>query len=278
MSTLSQEDYQFVSGFLYEEAGIALGGDKAYLVENRLGELCRSVGLHSISALVQELKSIPTTQNRQKMLEAMTTNETSFFRDLNSFDSMRTSLLPELEDLRKSRRALRVWSAACSTGQETYSLAMLIDSHLGQHRKSWQIDILGTDIAEKVLHRAKTGEYSQLEVNRGLPAQLLMRHFKRKGRGWHVSDNIRSMVRFEQVNLMSVPASLGQFDLILCRNVLIYFDVQTRQKVLANLHRQIKPDGYLIVGASEVLHGLTDLFERTQRDGAICYRPAYRPG
>lgn len=276
MSTLSQEDYLFVSGLLYQEAGISLGGDKAYLVENRLGELCRSVGLKSISALVQELKSLPTTQNRQKLLEAMTTNETSFFRDLTIFDALRTSLLPELEDLRKSRRALRIWSAACSTGQETYSLAMLMDSHFGRQRKEWGVDILGTDIAEKVLHRARTGEYSQLEVNRGLPAQLLLRHFKRKGSGWHVSDNIRSMVRFEQVNLMSVPDRLDQFDLILCRNVLIYFDTQTKQKVLTNLHRRMKPDGYLIVGASEVLHGVTDLFDRIQRGGAICYRPAHR--
>jgi len=273
MSTMSHEDYQFVKGFLYQEAGIALGVDKAYLVESRLGELCRSVGLHSITALVQELRSIPTTENRQKMLEAMTTNETSFFRDPNTFDALRTSLLPELESLRRDRRTLRIWSAGCSTGQEAYSLAMLLDSHFGQRMKDWEIDLLGTDIADKVLQRARAGQYSQLEVNRGLPAQMLMRHFKKKSSSWHLSDTIRSRVRFQQMNLMSLSVGLGQFDLILCRNVLIYFDTRTRQKVLASLHRRLRPDGYLILGAAEVIHGLTDLFERTQREGAICHRP-----
>lgn len=273
MNSISREDYQYVTGFLYREAGISLGGDKVYLVENRLSELCRSLGCNTISALVQKLKFQPCAEIKRKMVEAMTTNETSFFRDITPFDSMRSSVVPEMLELRKSIRQFRIWSAACSTGQEPYSLAMLLESHFGKTLKDWRIEILGTDIAEKVLARARQGEFSQLEINRGVPPNHLHTCFVKHGNHFRISDPIRKLVSFQKVNLLEVPPQLGAFDIIFCRNVLIYFDLETKRKVLANLHRHLRADGYLVVGASEVLFGVTDLFERAQRGSAIFYRP-----
>ncbi|MBS2038769.1 protein-glutamate O-methyltransferase CheR [bacterium] len=269
---ISQEDFRFVSGYLYRESGINLTEEKAYLVENRLGELCRSIGLSSISALVQELKVRPGSEVKQQMVEAMTTNETSFFRDVTPFESLRMNIFPELLELRKNVRRLRIWSAAASTGQEAYTTAMLLDMNFARLIKDWNVEILGTDLAEKVLERSRTGEYSQLEVNRGLPAQYLVAYFKKKASRWQINEQIRKLVRFQQMNLLEVPSSLPPFDLIFCRNVLIYFDDQTKRKVLNTLHSKLQPDGYLILGASEVLANAADLFERVQRGGSVAYR------
>lgn len=269
---ISQEDFRFVSGYLYRESGISLTDEKAYLVENRLGELCRSIGLNSISALIQELRNKPGGQVKQQMVEAMTTNETSFFRDVTPFEALRMNIFPELLELRKASRKLRIWSAAASTGQEAYTTAMLLDMNFSRLIKDWNIEILGTDLAEKVLERSRTGEYSQLEVNRGLPAQYLVAYFKKKASRWQINDQIRKLVRFEQMNLLDVPVSLAPFDVIFCRNVLIYFDDQTKRKVLSVLHSKLRPDGYLILGASEVLNNAGDLFERLHRGGTVVYR------
>ncbi|MFN8610746.1 MAG: protein-glutamate O-methyltransferase CheR [Vulcanimicrobiota bacterium] len=269
---ISQEDFRFVSGYLYRESGIALTDEKAYLVENRLGELCRSIGLSSISALVQELRARPGGEVKQQMVEAMTTNETSFFRDVTPFEALRMAILPELLELRKNTRSLRIWSAAASTGQEAYTTAMLLDMNFSRVIKDWKIEILGTDLAEKVLERSRSGEYSQLEVNRGLPAQYLVAYFKKKASRWQINEQIRKLVRFQQMNLLEVPASLPPFDIIFCRNVLIYFDDATKRKVLSALHSKLQTDGYLILGASEVLNNAADLFERVHRGGTVVYR------
>jgi len=270
---ISQEDFRFVSGYLHRESGIALTEEKTYLVENRLGELCRAIGLSSISALVQELRVRPAGQVKQQMVEAMTTNETSFFRDVSPFEALRMAILPELLEARKQSRQLRIWSAAASTGQEAYSTAMLLDMNFSRQIKDWNIQILGTDLAEKVLERSRTGDYSQLEVNRGLPAQYLVAYFKKKSSRWQITEQIRKLVQFEQMNLLDVPARLGHFDVIFCRNVLIYFDDQTKRKVLSNLRTRLRPDGYLILGASEVLAQVGDLFERVHKGGSVVYKP-----
>lgn len=270
---ISQEDFRFVSGYLHRESGIALTEEKAYLVENRLGELCRTIGMSSISALVQELRNRPAGQVKQQMLEAMTTNETSFFRDVSPFEALRMSLLPELLEARKQTRQLRIWSAAASTGQEAYTTAMLLDMNFSRLIKDWSIEILGTDLAEKVLERSRSGEYSQLEVNRGLPAQYLVAYFNKKGSRWQINEQIRKLVRFEQMNLLDVPQRVGQFDIIFCRNLLIYFDDQTKRRVLSVLRTKLRPDGYLILGASEVLTNGADLFERVHKGGAVVYKP-----
>jgi chemotaxis protein methyltransferase CheR len=270
---ISQEDFRFVSGYLHKESGIALTEEKAYLVENRLGELCRTIGLNSISALVQELRTRPAGQVKQQMVEAMTTNETSFFRDVSPFEALRMAIVPELLEARKQTRELRIWSAAASTGQEAYSTAMMLDMSFARVIKDWKIEILGTDLAEKVLERSRTGEYSQLEVNRGLPAQYLVAYFKKKASRWQITEQIRKLVRFEQMNLLNVPQRVGLFDVIFCRNVLIYFDDQTKRKVLSVLRTRLRPDGYLILGASEVLAHGGDLFERIHKGGAVVYKP-----
>lgn len=271
---ISQEDFRFVSGYLHRESGIALTEEKAYLVENRLGELCRNIGLSGISALVQELRQRPSGQVKQQMVEAMTTNETSFFRDVSPFEALKMSILPELLEARKQTRQLRIWSAAASTGQEAYSTAMMLDMNFARVIKDWNIEVLGTDLAEKVLERCRTGEYSQLEVNRGLPAQYLVAYFKKKASRWQISEQIRKVVRFEQMNLLEVPQRVGHFDIIFCRNVLIYFDDPTKRKVLSALRSKLKPDGYLILGASEVLTNGADLFERVHKGGSVVYKPA----
>lgn len=274
MNALSQQDFQWVSKFLYREAGIALTEDKAYLVENRLGELSRLLGLSGISQLLQKQRDTPCPSRSRQIVEAMTTNETSFFRDISPFESLRALILPELIEECKHQRRLRIWSAASSTGQEAYSLAMLLDQHFSSALRGWDVQIIGTDLAEKVLVKARAGEYSQLEVNRGLPAALLMRYFKKKGSSWHICDSIKAMVKFEKANLLTVsPAQLGTFDIILCRNVLIYFDLATKSKVLSSLHSCLMPQGYLFLGAAEVLFGITEVFERSTRGSGICYRP-----
>lgn len=270
---ISQEDFRFVSGYLHRESGISLSEEKTYLVENRLGELCRSIGMTSISALVQELKARPAGEVKQQMVEAMTTNETSFFRDVSPFDALRMAIIPELIEARKHTRQLRIWSAAASTGQEAYSTAMLLDMSFSRMLKDWNLEILGTDLAEKVLERSRTGEYSQLEVNRGLPAQYLVAYFKKKASRWQINEQIRKIVRFEQMNLLNVPDRVGLFDIVFCRNVLIYFDDQTKRRVLSQLRKRLRPDGYLILGASEVLTNGSDLFERVHKGGSVVYKP-----
>jgi chemotaxis protein methyltransferase CheR len=270
---ISREDFQFVSGYLHKEAGIALSDEKAYLVENRLGELCRSLGMDSIASLVRELRAFPQGKVRQPMVEAMTTNETSFFRDITPFEAMRSTLVPELLEARKACKRLRIWSAASSTGQESYSISMLLDFSFRRMLQDWIVEIVGSDLAEKVLERCREGEYSQLEVNRGLPAQYLMTYFKKKASRWQLIEPIKKPVSFERVNLLDIPARLGNFDVIFCRNVLIYFDQETKRRVLQGLRRQLRPDGYLIVGASEVLSGVTDIYQRCHKGGAVVYKP-----
>jgi len=273
MTKLSADDYNFVTNYLYKEAGISLGLDKEYLVENRLNELCRSVGLNSISALVTELKKGTPNSHRQRMVEAMTTNETSFFRDSSPYEALKNHVIPELIELRKNARQLRIWSAACSTGQEPYTLAMLIHQNFGRQLVNWRIEIVGTDLAEKVLEKARSGVYTQLEINRGVPPNYLSSCFSKHGQNWQVLDELRAMTRFQRINLLEVPANLQTFDLVLCRNVLIYFDQPTKLRVLKNLHRHIKKDGYLMVGASEVLHGIGEQFKRVQKGATCCHQP-----
>ena len=273
MDTLSRQDFQWVCGFLYREAGIALTDDNAYLVENRLGELSRVLGMSGVPQLLQKIRdtSCPTTS--RQLIEAMTTNETSFFRDIAPFEVMRSTVIPDLLERCKARRYLRIWSAASSTGQEAYSLAMMLDQHFGEALRDWRVEIVGTDLAEKVLERARSGDYSQLEVNRGLPAPLLMRYFKKKGSRWIICDSIKKMVRFEKINLLHISPSMGMFDIILCRNVMIYFDQDTKKKVLSGLHNCLHPHGYLFLGAAEVLFNITDTFERGSKNSNSFYRP-----
>jgi chemotaxis protein methyltransferase CheR len=201
----------------------------------------------------------------------MTTNETSFFRDVHPFEALRRTLLPELIDRRRAARRLTIWSAACSTGQEPYSVAMLLREHFPETAQ-WSVRIFATDLAQEVLERARAGVFTQLEVNRGLPAPLLVRYFRQDGTDWQITPEIRDMVQFEEMNLIEPWPALPDFDVVLLRNVLIYFDGESKQRVLRNLRQVLRPDGVLLMGGAETTLNLDDAYERLPIDRAGCFR------
>lgn len=269
---MSPADYDFLCKLLLESSGLSLGDNKAYLIEARLTPVAQSFALNGIDELVRSLKSGKEPRLREAIIEAMTTNETSFFRDRTPFDELKASILPELIEARRTTRSLRVWSAAASTGQEAYSVALtLIDSF--PELDSWSIEIVGTDIAPAMLERGRKGIYSSFEVQRGLPVQMLVKHFKQVDTQWQISENIRRRVRWEKLNLLDDFRRLGMFDIIFCRNVLIYFTPDTKGNVLNRLSRQLKSDGYLVLGAAETALGLTSALHRVPQFKAAIYRP-----
>ncbi len=252
-------EYEFLRKLLKELSGLILAADKQYLIESRLMPVARRAGCASISELVYKLKSGDAESLRIQVTEAMTINESYFFRDKSPFDRFRDTVLPVLGVARAKSRHLRIWCAAASTGQEPYSLAMIIRS-MQEKFSGWRIEIIATDISRQVLEKAKTGVYSQFEVQRGLPIQMLMQHFEQVGDQWRVSEEIRRMVQFQQLNLLTNFSSLGTFDVVFCRNVLIYFDQPTKMGVLDRIARLLAPDGFLLMGAAETVVGLTDNF------------------
>lgn len=270
MSTLTAEDSRFITQLVHSRSGISLDVDKGYLLECRLGEVCRTRGLESMAELATRLRSGCSTMT-EAVVEAMTTNETSFFRDGTPFEGLRQQIIPELLRSRAQSRKLRFWSAACSTGQEPYSLAMTL-AEFNYATPGWDINILATDLAEKVLQRAREAQYTQLEVNRGLSAPQLMRHFKKKGSFWCLDDRLRRIVEFRRLNLLSAPLGLGPFDMIWCRNVLIYFDEPTKKEVLTRLVANLAPEGFLFLGSSEVLLDPGKGLERVRLGTSGCYR------
>ena len=227
VSEIHSENYRFLQEHVYSQAGIVLEEDKHYLFESRLTPIVRQLGLGSINDLCALLQATRETEVGRQVVEAMTTNETYFFRDPAHYEAIRTVLLPRLKEDRRDTKKLRFWSAAASTGQEAYSLAMLL---LEEGLSDWNIQILGTDFSSQVLERARSGKYQQIEVNRGLPAALLVKHFRRSGVDWQLSEPVRRMVRFETIDLRKSMRALGPFDLVFCRNVMIYFDAETKKK------------------------------------------------
>jgi chemotaxis protein methyltransferase CheR len=252
-------DYEYLRKLLKDHSGLDLSTDKQYLIESRLLPLARKAGLPGISDLVQKMKGGSNALITQ-VVEAMTTNETFFFRDKVPFDHFRDTIMPEMLKLRAARKSLRIWCAAGSTGQEPYSLAMCL-KEMGAALSGWRVEILATDLSQEVLEKSRTGIYSQFEVQRGLPIQLLIKHFKQVGELWQLAPAIRAMVKCQQVNLLSDFSRLGRFDLIFCRNVLIYFDTETKIGVLNRLARLMAGDGYLVLGSAETVVGLTDAFK-----------------
>jgi chemotaxis protein methyltransferase CheR len=250
-------DFQFLCGFLKARSGLALTPEKRYLVESRLSPVCRRFDLGTLSALVGALKTGRNPSLETAVVEAMTTNETFFFRDKGPFDLFRDVLLPRYLAARASTRRLRIWCAAASSGQEPYSLAMLLNE-ASARLAGWQVQIVATDISTEVLEKAKAGIYNQFEVQRGLPIQLLVKYFKQNGDQWQISPQIRSMVDYRPLNLIKEFGHLGTFDIIYCRNVLIYFDKPTKTDVLHRLANAMASDGALLLGAAETVIGLTD--------------------
>jgi chemotaxis protein methyltransferase CheR len=267
---VTPSDYEFLRKLLKERSGLDLSADKQYLVESRLVPLARRVGLAGIPELVVKMKSgaeVVTTE----VVEAMTTNETFFFRDKIPFDHLKETVLPTLMQARAGRRSLRIWSAACSTGQEPYSIAMCLKEN-AQALSGWRIEIVATDLSQEVLEKAKAGIYSQFEVQRGLPIQMLVKYFTQTGELWQINADIRSMVQHRQLNLLQDFSQLGKFDVIFCRNVLIYFDQETKAAIFERLARVIEPDGMLMLGAAESVVGITDAF-RPYPDRRGLYQP-----
>jgi chemotaxis protein methyltransferase CheR len=257
---VTPNDFEYLRKMLRERSGLVLSADKQYLVESRLLPLARRAGGSSLSELVEKLKAPDAERLRVEVVEAMTTNESFFFRDKIPFDHFRETMLPALIGARASQRRIRIWCAAAATGQEPYSLAMMVKEMAGT-LAGWRVEILATDLASEVLEKAKTGTYTQFEVQRGLPIQLLVKYFTQVGDMWQIAPDIRAMVQYRPLNLLRDFSNLGNFDIVFCRNVLIYFDQETKIDVLERMARITEPDGYLTLGAAETVVGLTDAFK-----------------
>ena len=255
---MNPTEYEYLRKFLKDNSGLDLSADKQYLIESRLLPLARKAGLSSIAELVQKLQG-GSRQMITDVVEAMTTNETFFFRDKVPFDHFRDHIMPEIIKARAGKRSVRIWCAAGSTGQEPYSLAMCL-KEMGAALTGWRVEIIATDLSQEVLEKAKAGVYSQFEVQRGLPIQMLVKYFKQTGETWQINPELRAMIQHRQLNLLHDFAQLGTFDVIFCRNVLIYFDQDTKINIFNRLARQIEPDGFLVLGAAETVVGLTDTF------------------
>jgi len=267
--------FAYVSGLVRAEAAIVLGVGKEYLVESRLLPLMREGGFGDIASFVVAARTRQDDVLRHKIVEAMTTNETSFFRDREPFKAFTDIVIPELTRILPEWSPIRIWSAACSTGQEPFSLAMAVADHplLASGRP---VDVLATDINEEVLQKARTARFSQLEVNRGLPAPMLVRHFERADTDWQIVKPVRDLVSFRPLNLAQ-PFDLPAMDVVFLRNVLIYFDAETKASVLRRVRRLMQPHGYLFLGGSETTLGLDDGFARIQVGSTSAYRPLSPP-
>ena len=256
---IKHDDILFVAAEAFKRSGLVLSADKGYLLESRLAPLARAEGYPSIEALIGAARRDAAGRLLWAITEALATHETFFFRDNTPFDLFKQDVLPVLARARGNHGSIRIWCAACSSGQEPYSLAMLLEeerARLGNLR----VEIIATDMAPRVLEKAKAGIYSQFEVQRGLAVQRLVQHFEQQGEQWRIKPNIRSMVTFQKQNLLENFSAMGTFDLVLCRNVLIYFDAETKKKVLARIATQTAQDGYLIMGAAETVVGLSSDF------------------
>jgi chemotaxis protein methyltransferase CheR len=267
--TISPDVFSFVRELVRAESAIVLDAGKEYLVESRLVPLARSSGHQSVDSYVAELSTRRNPASLRQVVEALTTNETSWFRDSDPFTTLRQAIFPELARTRPHRQ-LRVWAAACSSGQEPYSIVMTaMDT---PELAGWQVDVLATDLSQEMLDRARAGEYSQLEVNRGLPATTLVRHFERSGLSWRISPAITSQVQFRQLNLMRPFPPMGRFDVVFLRNVLIYFDLATKRDILRRVRQVMAPDGHLFLGAAEMTMGVDDAWERVPAGRSSVYR------
>lgn len=269
--TISTLEFDYLRGLVLRHSAISISSGSEYLAESRLAHVAMKEGQPSVGALLGQMRGKPFGPLHRKVLDAMTNNETWFFRDLHPFEIIKREILPDLIAKRSSVRRLNLWSAAASSGQEAYSLAMMIADEFPELR-GWEIRILGTDISSEILNRARAGRYSQMEVNRGLPAAMLMRHFTREGLEWVVKEGIRSRVQFEAMNLAQAWPSLPLMDLVMLRNVLIYFDVPVKKQIFGRVRTVLRPDGYLMLGCAESTINLDENFVRVPHDKTACYR------
>jgi chemotaxis protein methyltransferase CheR len=268
--TTTTEDFRFLQQFLLDRSAIVLAEEKQYLVETRLSPVAQRAGVGGIGDLVRAIRrgdrSVETA-----VVDAMTTNETSWFRDSAPFEALRKVIVPELIAANVTRRRLSLWSAACSTGQELYSVAMLLDAEFPE-LASWKLDLLGTDLSTAVVTKAREGRFSALEINRGLPASHMVRYFTRDGAQFVIADHLRARTRFELFNLVKPWPPSADHDVILLRNVLIYFDIPTKQQVLKAARARLRPGGYLLLGTAETTRGLVEGFTAVPAGGTTVFR------
>ncbi|MDQ5911094.1 MAG: Chemotaxis protein methyltransferase [Pseudomonadota bacterium] len=269
MDTINSSDFNYIRDLVRRHSAIALEADKAYLVETRLAPLARQAGLASLQELIGLLRIQPTHPLHRQVVEAITTHETSFFRDIHPFDALKNTILPAL--LTRRHSSLTIWCAACSSGQEPFSIAMLVREHFPA-LVARQIRIIATDLSGAILARAREGLYSQIEINRGLPAALLTRYFDKQGLHWRIKSEIRRMVEFQQSNLAEPWPLMPPADLVFMRNVLIYFDVDTKKAILSRVRNILKPDGYLFLGSSETTLNLDTAFQPISLGKSTCYQ------
>ena len=269
--TISSRDFNYIRDLVRRRSAIVLETDKAYLIETRLTPLARQTGFGSLQELIASLKIDSGEKLQCQVVEAMTTHETSFFRDGHPFDTLKTTVLPELIARRSPSPSLAIWCAACSSGQEPFSVAMIARDHFPNLLQG-RLRIFATDLSGVVLERARAGLYSQIEINRGLPAALLARYFDKQGLHWRLKSEIRRMVDFQQSNLIEDWPAFPALDVIFLRNVLIYFGVDAKRAILAKVRRLLKPDGYLFLGSSETTLNLDAAFEPISLGKTVCYQ------
>jgi chemotaxis protein methyltransferase CheR len=257
---VSPFDFEYLRKLLRDRSGLVLSADKQYLLESRLLPIARRIGVDGLGGLAQKLRAPGAERLIVEVVEAMTTNESFFFRDKLPFDHFRDTMLPALLAARAPHRRIRIWCAASSAGQEPYSLAIML-KEMAARLAGWRVEILATDLSGEVLAKAKAGLYSQFEVQRGLPIHYLVKYFTQVGDAWQIGPAIRAMVEFRQLNLLQNFQQFGMFDVVFCRNVLIYFAQETKTDVLERIARTMQPDGFLALGAAETVVGLTDSFK-----------------
>ena len=268
---VNEHDFAYIRKLVYDNSAIVLETGKEYLVDSRLNPLAKAKGFSSLSEFVKKLQQAPYGTLHSDVIEAMTTNETSFFRDIHPFDAMKAEVLPDMTAKLASKKRLNIWSAACSSGQEPYSLAILINEYFAS-QPDWSVSITATDISEEMLNYSRMGCYTQMEINRGLPAMMMVKYFEKHESMWKAKENIMSLLNFRQLNLSERWPAMPKMDIIFLRNVLIYFDQETKRNILKQVRQQLNPEGYLFLGSAETTFNLDDSFERVLFGRAVCYK------
>ena len=268
---IATSDFEFICGLIRTKSGIVLETGKEYLVEARLTALMRQQKIDSLATLIARLRNNPNDPLHRLAVEAMTTNETSFFRDHHPFEALKSTVIPALMARRAATKSLGIWCGASSTGQEPYTIAMTLCESIPK-LSEWKLTFIATDLSAEMVARSRAGKYNQIEVNRGLPATLMVKYFERHGLEWQIKEPLRKMIDFREMNLTTSWPLMPQMDIIFMRNVLIYFDTETKKTILARTRQVLKPDGYLFLGCAETTLCLDEAYERTQIEKSGCYR------
>jgi chemotaxis protein methyltransferase CheR len=276
-NTLPDGDLRFLRDLVYRSTGVVIDESKGYLVVTRLNGLLQDEGFGSVDELVGSLRRSPTGRLRERFIESMVTTETSFFRDPRTFEVLADEVLPDLISRRHGQRSLNIWSAACAAGQEVFSLAIMLREQV-KLPPEWTVSLAASDFSARMVERARSGLYTHFEVNRGLPTPYLIRHFDEAGLKYRVKEPLRSSIQFFRLNLTEAWPEVPKQDLILLRNVLIYFDLETRRRILGKIRRLLRPDGYLLLGSAETTVGIDPGFEPFFRAGTVFFRPRTEGG